>query len=287
MKHGLWTVAGLMMFSVGLLGAEPFVLKGSDLLGEALREAMQAEAGARGWALELDFEGSLDAVAGLEEGTVAAALVAWPEEEDGPDGFTRYPVAFQIAALAVAASNPVESLSYRELEAMFRAGATLRSWGGLADGIDWEDASISLLALRREGSMALELFSAAVLGGEAYAEEMHLLTVSDEVMANRISEQVDAIVLVPWTAAQPGTKLLAVAQAEGEQGYNPSGENVFFGDYPLRLPFELVTSPGLNQERAAALLEVLYSERVTQQLQAAGFVPIPAQERQSILFTLE
>jgi hypothetical protein len=263
------------------------VISGSDLFGDTVRTTIQDGLRAAGIEADITFDGSLLGLRDLETGAVDATLLAIPDGRSGESGLRRYPMGFQIVAFAVHASNPVSELSYGDLENLFQDNGTIEDWNDLTSDPAWADRKISFLASRRESAITLELFNALVLKGDRLKPSVRYSAGSTEELATAVLEDTTTLALVPAMDPSGQVKLLAVKESAEFQPYTPSLDNVFFGDYPLRLPFYLVVSDELDAGMIGKLLSVIYSPEVTDALWAVNCLPVPEPEQRSILGQFE
>ncbi|HKJ89698.1 MAG TPA: substrate-binding domain-containing protein, partial [Oceanipulchritudo sp.] len=231
---GLMVLSGIL--SLTPMGGRSLTLAGSDLFGESVKDALKAELREGGIEAEIRFEGSLLGERELEEGQVEAALLALPDGTKGESPFQRYPVGFQLVVGAVHAANPVQVLTYTELAELFRSNGTINDWKGLTEDPDWSEQKLSLVAMRSEDSVALEIFNALVLKGQPLKRSVRILEDAEGGVARLLSEEAGALILTPWRPGVAGIKAIAVREGRENRGYTPTPDNVFFGDYPLRLP---------------------------------------------------
>lgn len=269
------------------LGGRSLTLAGSDLFGEHVKEALMAELRDGGIEAEIRFEGSLLGERKLAEGEVEAALLALPDGTEEESPFHRYPVGFQLVVGAVHAANPVQVLTYTELGELFRSNGTINDWKGLTEDPDWSEQKLSLIAMRSEDSVALEIFNALVLKGQPLKRSVRILEDAEGAVARLLSEEAGALILTPWRPGVAGLKAIAVREGRENRGYTPTPDNVFFGDYPLRLPFYLSVSPDLESGATETLLEAFYSPSVSASLRATGCMPLPEAEKRAILAGFE
>lgn len=263
------------------------VVTGSDLFSNEIRDAVLIELEAAGMDAVVSFDGSLQGLRNLESGLVDASLLALPENADLRTSLRKYPLCFQIVACAVHATNPVFEISFPDLVNLYDEGGTTDSWSSLTDDPSWSNRNVSLMASRRQNSITLELFNAMVLKGEEMKPTLRYVSGPDSELLSTVVEDPAALVLMPLVDITGPVKFLGIKRTEDDQAYTPSIDNVFFGDYPLRLSFYLVVAPSTDTETVAQLLEVLYSEAVTSALEAANFVPVPAPEQRAMLLQFQ
>jgi ABC-type phosphate transport system substrate-binding protein len=259
------------------------VITGSDLLEGPLREALEQELVASGLEVDFSLDGSLLGLDALNEGTTDAAILAVPDEGEGAMSDTSFPFAYQLVVFAVHSSNPVSELTYQQLSDLYQNNGVLNDWADLTPDLDWRDRKVALWATRSSSSMALEIFNAVVLKGQALKDSVRYAPNDAEVLESILLEDPSALVAAPSIARSPSIRFLAIKQDDSGQAYTPSEDNVFFGDYPLRLPFYLVASESLEEEELMKLVKAIYSPVVTQALKSASYLPVSSAEQQSLL----
>jgi hypothetical protein len=267
--------------------ADPLVLAGSDLIPESVQEAIVRAGAEEGLGLVPAFEGSLKGREVLASGEARVALLARTNEADFPEDWRVHPFAYQIAAFVVGADNPVVSLTYDQVNMLLRENAPVQEWGGLVDAPDWTDRKVALRALRREDTLSLELVNARILERQSFTDTLVLVETSPETFRKTLVDDPAILAIAPWIEDLPGTRRLPIAVSSESQAYHPSRDNVFFGDYPLRLPFQVIIAGSLSGPLRKSLLEALYSETVNRALEAEDFLPVPEQEQRALLFSID
>lgn len=263
------------------------VISGSDLFGSEVEEALSDGLKEAGIEVEITFDGSLLGLRDLENGAVDVSLLAQPPGRDDGTELRQFPVAFQVVAVMAHASSPLQELNYEQLVNLFMDNGTIEDWADLVDEAAWSDRKVSLLAVRRENLITLELFNALVLDGARLKSAIRYTDAEGEALEALVIDDPTMLALVPFMPSVGASKLLAVKEMPTDQSFTPSQDNVFFGDYPLRLPFRVVIADSVDEALLAPLLDVLYSDRVTEALWESNFVPVPAPERRAILSRFE
>lgn len=80
-------------------------------------------------------------------------------------------------------------------------------------------------------------------------------------------------------------KILSVAEGEDPYAFEPSEENVFYGDYPVRLPFYLVWNE--KTVKVQRLLQYLLSDESARVLRQNQFLPLPKEVREAFILNLD
>ena len=285
MRLNLHRYACLCCLATSLVtSASGLVIAGSDLLGPGIQDALQSEAQTAGLDVELSLRGSLLGSRDLGDGKADAAILAVPGDASLEAGSARqYPFAFQVVTFAVHANNPLSEVTYTQLTNLYGEAGVLDPWTNLTPDPEWRDRNIALWATRIGQAINLEIFNAVVLKGSPLKQSVRYSSGDADQLNAIVLEDPSALVLVPWIPLTAGVRLLAVKEDQGGQAYTPSPDNVFFGDYPLRLPFVLAVAETVSGEELDKLLQVVYSPAVTDAIEAAYFQPIPDTERRSIL----
>jgi ABC-type phosphate transport system substrate-binding protein len=267
-----------------LLGQPLFGVRisGSDLLGERIEQAIQAELEKAGLEANLSFSGSLHGESALASGYTDACILAVPDGEEVP-GNRQYLLGFQVVAFGVHPTNPLQELNYSQLGNIFQENGGINDWVELVSELAWEDRKIDLWASRSDELITLEIFNAVVLKGSALKNSIRYNPADEEQLQRVLEEEPTALVVVPAISLKSSGHLLAIKDDASGQAFTPSEDNVFYGDYPLRLPFHLIVSDSLDTATTEKLVQVIYSDGVTEALEASYYMPVPESEREAIL----
>jgi ABC-type phosphate transport system substrate-binding protein len=278
-----------------LLGQPLFGIRisGSDLLGEGIEQAIQVELEKAGLEANLAFSGSLHGKNALASGETDACILAVPDGAEVP-GNRQYLLGFQIVAFGVHPTNPLQELNYSQLGNIFQEnysqlGNIFQENGGINDWVElvselaWEDRKIDLWASRSDELITLEIFNAVVLKGSALKDSIRYNPADEEQLQRVLEEEPTALVVVPAISLKSSGHLLAIKDDASGQAFTPSEDNVFYGDYPLRLPFHLIVSDSLDTATTEKLVQAIYSDAVTAALEDSHYMPVPESEREAIL----
>lgn len=262
-------------------------IAGSDLLGAGVAEAIKGELGQRGVDSSIQFNGSLSAREDYRNGTADACIIAVPDgTEPGIDGMV-YQAAFQAVAFAVHSTNPLSDLNYAQLTELFQDGGNLDGWASLLEDIAWQDRKISFWASRSDKAITLEIFNAVVLDGKPLKRSLGYKPANVEQLLRTVEEDASTLLITPVIETSASVRLLPIKRSANEQAYTPSSDNVFYGDYPLRLPFVLVVKESVDAGTRAKLVQAIYSDSVHRAMVSAFYVPIPESEQQAVLSELK
>jgi hypothetical protein len=128
-----------------LLGQPLFGVRisGSDLLGEGIEQAIQAELEKAGLKADISFNGSLHGENALASGEADACILAVPDTQELP-GDRQYLLGFQVVAFGVHPSNPLQELNYAQLGSIFQEDGGINDWVELVSELAWPQGFHSL-----------------------------------------------------------------------------------------------------------------------------------------------
>lgn len=241
-------------------------------------------------AWEFEFEGSIKAAEELRRGDAAIAILAEPDDMVSPlSDLMALPLAYQTAVIAVNDSNPLNEISFTQLNGLFSSSqrGAIGDWGGLGlDGI-WQSRKVNLFAYRSKDDVVLDVFRHSVLQKQDIRPTISYY--EDAADLGRIlKDDSAAVAILPTPRLPSNVRALAVSGTLGGVAFKPTASNIHLGDYPLRLPFVIHYRKATLSE-VKPLLLFLLSDPVANRLQEAGFVPVPRNERrdQALLLQLE
>ena len=256
---------------------------GSDFLEAVFEPLRESAPVAEGETVTWTFAGSSPAMAALRGGQAGLALVAFPPNQvPSADLFLAVPLGFQVAVVAVHASNPLPEISLEQLRRAFGSTSGASQWSGLGLRGAWESRAISAQVMDRPDHLAAEIFRTAVLPKESWRAGV-MMTGETDTIYLRLAEDAGVLAILPMAPPEGRGKVLAVTADRPGYAFGPSMENVAIGDYPLRLPFYAVVNRA-DVEKWKPWLRWLASDAVAEALAAAGYVPVPpATRRQRVL----
>ncbi|WOO40933.1 PstS family phosphate ABC transporter substrate-binding protein [Rubellicoccus peritrichatus] len=284
-------LTGFLLIAIGLRaekGAED-ALVGSDLLSEPLIGPLEEFAKKSEIELSLDFIGSLPAINALHDGDATIGLIAIPQGDPLPEDRLRLiPFAYQVAFVLFNANNPLSELSIPELARIYALNASphIDRWGQLDAGGALMTRTVQPFISSPQGSVVTELFKSEALSSRSIGSSVAMLTSSSELI-DLISADLGAIGVSNRPASGSETKSISISTGEaGSFAFGPTPENIYYGDYPLRLPFYIAVPTG-DLPKQREIIAFLLSDEVASVLEKAGFVPLSENVRKRTLLGLD
>jgi hypothetical protein len=249
-------------------------LVGTDLFRGAVAEQIVTLGNPLG--LQAKWLGSQKALHLLDAGKTDLAIVTGKSRKDIPEvpGMLELPIAYRISRVFIARDNPLDKISIDQLRAIFgsRAERRLARWGGLGLTGDWRQRAIEPMVAERYTSFSREIFEHHVLPANRLQSAVKVFS-HEEALANAFQKNPDAIAIFASLHADTFGKSVPVASKEGGP-FGATPENLYFGDYPLQMPF-VILFPKSRIQALAPVLRALYSGEVAQAIFQAGFAPVP------------
>jgi phosphate transport system substrate-binding protein len=194
---------------------------------------------------------------------------------------TRLTVAKDAIAVYVHKTNPIESLSFRQLDEIFsttmkRGGSSARTWGAVGASGSWAAREIELFGPNR-GQGVHSVFRDAVLQGGEFRFEMRGEPVSSSIV-QAVGASPNAIGFASYFYASARTRSVLISSGEGE-AVAPTQEHVLSGRYPLSRRLYVYVNKRADTPLPTATLEFLryVCSRAGQQVAARdGNYPLDA-----------
>lgn len=269
-----------------VVAAESVRIVGSDLLGKIIEPALSAEMERLGMESQLDFSGSLTGRQSLESGEAQLAILALAPADILPRGFRSIPLAFEAVSVVVNEANPIQELSFSQLNNAFgKGGEDFSQWSKLGGTDQWASRQITLFAFSDHGSLALELFRHKVMTSRELKDTVRYDTSVNNIL-KQLSDTAGGIALLPGLNTYPRTRALFIIPEEGSQSFPPTEKAILYEDYPLALPYYAVFSAD-ESDAVLGALRVLLGDTFAEILRAGHYVPVESTERRQYLLELE
>jgi ABC-type phosphate transport system substrate-binding protein len=276
-----------LIMASATLGAQ-LKVAGSDLLESVVGVPLAVFAEDAGVEISVRMEGSLPGRERFREGEVDLLILAEPGGEfEAPPGVVARPLAFLVAVVATHRESPLDEISLRQLQRIFAAGRS-------DPANRWSDLDVP--GLRTSGNLRPVIFDSpqSLLGELFRATALNRAEMRGEVQQQGSAPQIvelltadpNTVGILPFAPESRDVKVLRVAgEGEGDFAFDPQAENVYYGSYPLRLPFYVVFREA-DAERLKEVLQLLYSEDFADVLRESGYLPLPQNLRQRLVMEL-
>lgn len=258
----------------------------SDLLADYLSEPIMEFAREHDHNVQLFDIGSLPAMDRLRAEELDLAIIALPEMSDAPgEMFQMFPFAYDAAVVITNENNPINEISVGRLGGIYGTNEELNfnTWGEL--GLSgWGNRNIKPMVGVDETSIAFELFRHKVLLRGGLKSSVSIF--EDREIEGIVRSDAASIAVMSYLPSSRNVKVLMVSSDRDSPAYGPTIENIHFGDYPIRLGFQIVFNKR-DAERVRPFLRALLSDELAAKLTESGFFPLPETVRRQFLFDLE
>jgi len=295
------------------VSAQTLQVAGSDLLQVAVGEPLAKYAQKAGLDLKVDFSGTIPAMTQLQDDKVQLAIIAAPVgQQPSAKDLVVLTYAYQVAYVLVNPDNPITEVDRDELMGVFGTVETdVTTWSQMGLAGEWSDRPVLAVCTSNDDGVVQELFKHVILGGtplkpgvtilKSGVDLPKMITDNPNIIAiGRYAPDQSKALYVSFERSTSTTLPGAAGDSTGDgtggdagvvpggskASFAPTEDNVYNGDYPLRLPFYIVYKPA-NKEKVRQLLQVLYGEEFTAHLLDQHFMPLPDTERKRTLLELD
>ena len=268
--------------------AEEIRIAVSDLLADYILAPLKVYGAENGTTFVVDSIGSLPALNRLRSDEIDLAIVAIPEGDEVPrDEFNIYPFAYDVAVIVVNDSNPIDEISVARLGGIFGSNEelNLNTWGEL-ELSGWGSRNIKALAGTNDNSIALELFKHSIFKGGGLKPNVSM--VKDTEIEDLIGSDAASIAILSRMPENSNIKVLMVSSGGDTYApaFGPTDDNVYYGDYPIRLAFYILHNARDDIKLRTTIRELLNDEVATS-LRANDFIALPDTLRRKFLIDLD
>jgi len=276
MRTGFFLTTGLCLLAATGLDAAALRVKASDLLPDPVKGILESCSIADP---DSAFEGSINALAELQAGDADVVLVAVPDGKPLPEGMVCIPFAFEVAAVIVNDGNPTKQITLRALASAFAKSGGADKWGNLGLKDVWAERNIAAYVPKSSNGVTLDLFRSMTIKNGAFRDGLNVWTGRGQI-EHIVREQAQCLVIMRGIDVPAGGRALLVSESTDQDTfpYPPTESSVFYGDYPLRLPFYIVMRKDAPQQ-VKDFATVMLSDETAKAMSGAGFVPAPKSER--------
>ena len=241
--------------------------------------------------IQIEGKGSSTAPPALIEGTAQFGPMSRPMKKKELESFekkygfppTAIGVALDALAVFVHKDNPIEKLSFPQIDAMFsntrRGGFSedVTIWGGIGLKGAWKDRAISLYG-RNSASGTYGYFKSKALYKGDYKNSVKEQPGSASVVQS-IAKDLGGIGYSGMGYKTSGVRVVPLSKKEGGQAYQGTYENVVNQKYPLSrmLLMYIVKEPGKPVSPVVKeFLAFVLSQEGQKIVEKDGYLPLPA-----------
>ena len=261
----------------------------SDLIADDISETIQELAKESAVEISIISIGSLPAIDSLRADEISLAIVVTPENSDSvtqllDNTYKSFTFAYSTAVVAVNEANPINEVSFYNLQGIYGSDPDLsvENWSSLGVG-SLVGRSIRPLIKRDEKSVSAELFRYTVLQGEAM--KLAVNEAVDSEIEEMLVNNKAAVAVLPYLPDNPKIKALMISTDSESPAFGPTNDNVYYGDYPIRLPFQIVYKEERESE-LSEVLRILLSDEVTNVIRTNHLFVVPNAIRESLASSL-
>jgi phosphate transport system substrate-binding protein len=252
--------------------------------------------------VQVEGKGSSTAPPALIAGTAQLGPMSRPMKETEIDQFekkfgykpTTLRTSLDSLAVYVNKDNPIESLSLKQLDAIFSknrllgAPEPINRWGQLGLTGEWATRSISLYG-RNSASGTYGMFKEHVLGNGDYRDEVKEQPGSAAVVQG-VTEDLGGIGYSGIGYKTSGVKAVALVPKDGAPPVPPTAETVYGGTYPLArfLFLNINRSPGKPLDPLIReFVKFVFAKEGQEVVIKDGYMPVPASVAQDEIKKIE
>lgn len=263
-----------------LMGSEIRVV-GSDILSEILTPSFQVYKSG----VNNEMKGSYGAMEKVKLGEADVAIVAIPDGNEMPgEEWTCRPLAYEVTVFGVHNTNPLNEIDLKKAAKIFgRPG--VNNWGKIGVEGSLAKKGVRAVMMDERSSLVKELFRWRALKGGEFNVEIEFEK-NQGKLADILKDREESIVLMN-SIPKEGHVLSVLDTERGDEfSFSPTQENVYYGDYPLRVPYYVVYPKG-KQDKVEKFVSFLYGKRVQEDLQNGHLYVVPEKVRKRFVEELD
>ena len=290
-------IACICLLTHFIVTAEGTRMAYSDLISNDLQEYLYNDAVSLNKNINADITnlsvasyGSLPIIEDFLSKDLDISILALPEESQFPalydDKIIKIPFGYKSSIIVVNAENPISEITIDELANIFGDSSAI------SNSISWRDFgissfstnSITTYSVKEDAGISSDLFRYKVLNEKPLSSSV---TFDIKQNVQRIMTQDKAAIgIFPNYPENSNLKVLFIAQNEESIAYGPSIDNIYYSDYPIRLPFYIVYNLD-DTEQLYPLINILLSDSVADILGNNDIFPIPKVIREKLIIDLQ
>ena len=186
---------------------------------------------------------------------------------------TEFTVGYDALAVYVNRGNPLESVDFEQLSAIYAEGGALTRWSQLGVRVPGCGSDAIVRVSRQSSSGTYDFFRERVLNRQDFKLGSLDLSGSKEVV-ELVSTTPCAIGYSGMGYATPHVKMLKVARDTGDVAFAPTVDATWRHDYPIARSLHMYTV-GEPAHAVKAYLDWVLSGDGQRVLEQSGYVPLP------------
>ena len=209
--------------------------------------------------------------------------IEFPALEDKE--IVKIPFCYKSSVIIVNKENPITEVDIKQLEEMFSdssSNSNLKTWRILVSS--FTSSKIKAYSVKEENGISSDLFRHCVMGSNLFNASVTFDT-KENVQA-LISQDKAAVGIFPTVPESSNLKALFVAEDNESIAYGPSIDNIYYSDYPIRLPFVLLFK-SKDLSRIFPLINTLFSDQICDILEDNNFYPLPKIIREKFIIDFQ
>ena len=277
MKNICTAIVILLSFAGASFGKDPIHLVGSDLLSKILRLPISDFEKQADTPVDVELTGSMPGLTTIETQAGTLGIIGLPGNEAKKDesDLIWLPWAYQVAYVIVNRSNDCKELSLNQLEDIYseKASGKNKRWEDLGvEGTVRARQIMPYIVVSDEGVVS-ELFKYTALRSASLKHSVSVVANAHDIEAI-ISANAGAIGISDHQPMARDIKQVAIAShGRNQYAYEANSENVYYGDYPMALPFFLVWREA-DFYKVKPLIDYLVSDEVSKILEDKGYIVV-------------
>ena len=261
----------------------------SDLLPETFEVALNEFSETSTLSIKSSKRGSLPMLEEFLSDYLDLCILAMPEGVGMPifdqSEFSKFPFGYKAVVVVANVDNPVSELSVEQLRRIFSAQEefNIKSWRDIGL-FGYSVSSIKSFSLQEENGITGDLFKYTALEGNGFRSSVKIVDM--ETLLSSVSSDISAIGLLPKKIDDPSIKEIYISKDEDSIGYGVSPSNIYYGDYPLSLPFYILYKER-DTENLLPLLDFLMESSVATLLDEGDFYSVPKNVRENLMIDIQ
>lgn len=201
------------------------------------------------------------------------------EKEQTHQNTGKYPIEWLVGydgvAVYVNKDNPIETLSLKQLKAIYAEGGSVEKWSQLGVDIKSLGASDDVVRVSRQNSSGTYAYFREKVLDEADYKRGSLDMSGSKDVVELVGKTKGAIGYSGMGYVSEAVKFVKLSTSDDSPAYEPSLENVAAGHYPLARPLRMYTL-GQPEGEIKAYIDWILSPAGQKIVEDSGYIPVKA-----------